>query len=103
MRRGDVAVAHVERQRLRIHIRPEMWKGDQCFQFRAKKKNAAVPTIVKWLFSSAIPGQIQTALLAIPKRKRKHPNEFLERAADAVFTKRREHHFGIRVATEAMP
>ena len=100
MRRRNVVVAQVNRDRSAVDVAAKVWMLLERFKFRAEKQRLARPSVIQGLFAGAISRQVQHLFFAVPQTKREHAIEFLERSLDAPAGNRREHDLGVGVATK---
>src|SRR5207244_393865 len=98
----DVIVAHKQAQRFPIHVRLELRKRSQCFEFRAKKEDTVVPPVIEGLLSGAIAGQKQSSFVPIPCGESEHYYKTSEVRLDPRLAEGGQHRLGIGMASEGV-
>ena len=72
--RGDVVVAHVQRECAPINFSTPRWVGFHRLQFGSEQECVPHPTEIEWLFSQAVPDKGQCVALSVPYSNREHAN-----------------------------
>ena len=100
VRRGDVQVAQVRRQGIRIERSVEVRAGHDRLELRGEAEQAGLPVDEQRLDAEPITNEVEAALLGVPQGDGEHAGESPDRRLDTPSFDGGQHHLGVGVASK---